>query len=157
MANSELLPPRDAGDDALRDARALLARLADAAGSVETSGLAETQDCLRALLARAERVDAERANLQRQQAALRTVIASVPFFVFWKHREGVLQPIGACSCSGAEALTRHASLDPSDSRLTYERRQSTCGPGCDSGMAGLLWDGFEPLRQRSEKELRPVS
>ncbi|MET0793233.1 MAG: ATP-binding protein [Polyangiaceae bacterium] len=91
MPNFDLPAERDAGDDVLGNARSLIARLSSVVAPADPVLVAETVRCLHAVVARAEHAEAERANLQQQQAALRTVIASVPFFVFWKDREGVFR------------------------------------------------------------------
>ncbi|MGC4091136.1 MAG: ATP-binding protein [Polyangiaceae bacterium] len=75
-------------EGALESARSLLARSNDA-GRDLTPG--ELTNCLKALVRRTEHLEQEHATLLQQQAALRTVIASVPFFVFWKDCDGVFR------------------------------------------------------------------
>jgi len=74
----------------IASARDLLARLAgeDPSGRSRPS-LEELGRSLKAVVNRTEVIEAHRATLLQQQAALRTVISSVPHFVFWKDTDCV--------------------------------------------------------------------
>lgn len=79
----------DASRDPLIEARRLLTQLAAVRPEGRAEVSAELQRCLQTALASADSIAADRAVLLQQQVALRTVISSVPFFVFWKDRECV--------------------------------------------------------------------
>jgi hypothetical protein len=70
--------------DPVRDARALLASLETSQPAARSATIEELQQCLRALAAETQGLRSQSAVLLQQQAALKTVISSVPFFVFWK-------------------------------------------------------------------------
>jgi PAS domain S-box-containing protein len=76
--------------DAVDAARALLARMSEPAAT-RSPTRDDLAHALRVLLARTENIEAQRVSLLQQQAALRTVISSVPHFVFWKDRDCVYQ------------------------------------------------------------------
>jgi PAS domain S-box-containing protein len=78
---------QDQPTSAVVAARALLSRASET--ELDATRSRELERCLRALLARVDTLENERALLLQQRAAFRTVISSVPFFVFWKDRQGV--------------------------------------------------------------------
>jgi PAS domain S-box-containing protein len=88
MASALRNAVQDTIDEASRNAQAFLARLS-ASPKSEAPNIDEFASCLRALLVRTESIEAERLSLLQQQAALRTVISSVPHFVFWKDSDCV--------------------------------------------------------------------
>ncbi len=114
----------DPEEDVLDKARSLIERLSRVVSPSNPALLAETVRCLQAVVGRAEHAEAERANLQQQQAALRTVIASVPFFVFWKDREGVFRGCNDMFAGLAGLATSAEIVGKTDYDMPWTKQES---------------------------------
>ncbi len=124
MPNRDQPSALDPREDVLQNARSLVERLSGVVSPANPGLLAETVRCLQAVVARAEHAEAERANLQQQQAALRTVIASVPFFVFWKDREGVFRGCNDMFAGIAGLATSAEIVGKTDYDMPWTKQES---------------------------------
>ncbi len=111
------------GADPLEQARSLLARVASLGGAVEPL-MAELAQSLKSVVARAEQGELERASLQQQEAALRTVISSVPFFVFWKDRDAVYRGCNDMFASLAGLASPAEIVGKTDYEMPWTREQA---------------------------------
>jgi len=120
----------DGPSGAVVAARSLLSRASEA----EPKRSEALEQCLRSLIARAETLEAERAVLLQQRAALKTVISSVPFFVFWKDRDGVFR---GCNDKFAQLAGLRGPDDivgKTDYDMPWTKEQSDLYRGDDLGV-----------------------
>jgi PAS domain S-box-containing protein len=96
---------QDEPASAIIAARALLSRASEP--EHDPARTRELERCLRALIAHVDTLETERAVLLQQRAAFRTVISSIPFFVFWKDPQGVFR-------GGNDLFAKLAGLEKAD-------------------------------------------